>query len=301
MKKMKRKYKKQEVIAAYLFLLPTLIAVFFLFIVPMVEVFVMSFTNYRLTTGTSEWVGFNNYRFLLTDAKFLQSLKNTGIFALAKITIDTLLALGIALALDSYMPFRRFLRSVYFAPVVVPVVASSLIWIWFYDPGIGPLNQILGIFGIPPLKWLYHESTSLMSIIIFSIWKGVGYNIVILLAGLQSVPDSLTEAAQVDGATNWQIVRKIKIPMIAPVLSFVVMIGIINSFKVFTEVNVMTPQGGPLNSTLLAVNYIYEQAFTSGRMGRGAAAALLLFLIIFVFTILQKRISRKSVVMDMES
>jgi ABC-type sugar transport system permease subunit len=258
----------------------------------------MSLTNYRLTTGVMEFIGLDNFKYLFEDPKFMLSLKNTGIYAGLKISLDTTIALAIALALDSHIPFRRWLRSIYFAPVVVPVVASSLIWLWFYDPGVGPFNQVLNYFGFGSLKWLYHESTSMLSILIFSVWKGLGYNVVLILAGLQSISDSYIEAAKVDGAKSWQITRHIKIPLISPILSFVVMIGIINSFKVFTEINVMTPNGGPLNSTMLAVTYIYEQAFTNGRMGRGSAAALVLFLIILVLTLIQKKISSKTVKID---
>lgn len=294
----KKTYETAQVSAAAVFLFPTILVMVFLFVIPVGQVVMMSFTNYRLTTGVMQFNGLDNYKYLFTDPKFLLALKNTGVFAVVKITLDTVIALTIALMLDANVPFRRMLRSIYFAPVVVPVVASSLIWLWFYDPGIGPFNQILNMLGLPSLKWLYHESTSMISIIIFSIWKGVGYNVVLLLAGLQNISDSYVEAAKVDGATSWQITRYIKIPLISPVISFVIMMGIINSFKVFTEVNVMTPDGGPLNSTLLAVNYIYEQAFQNGRMGRGAAASLILFVIIFVFTIIQKKMSSKTVHTD---
>ena len=173
----------------------------------------------------------------------MKALGNTFYFAFVKLLIDTTLALVLALMLDAHIPVKRFLRSIYFAPVIVPVVASSLIWIWFFDPGIGPFNQVLAAIGLPTSQWIYHEDSALLSIIVFSVWKGVGYNMILFLAGLQNIPDSYVDAAKVDGANNWQMLTKIKLPLLRPIIAFVVMIGIINAFKVFAEINVMTPKG----------------------------------------------------------
>ena len=179
------------------------------------------------------------------------------------------------------------------------MVASSLIWIWFYDPTVGPFNQILGWLGLPESQWLYHESTALWSILLFSLWKGVGYNIILFLSGLQNIPDSYTEAAKLDGASEWQLFWRVKFPLLRPITSFVIMMGIINSFKVFAEFNVMTPDGGPLGSTKLIVSYIYELAFTNGRMGRACACALMLFALIFVLTQFQSMVgAHKNVDID---
>jgi len=180
----------------------------------------------------------------------------------------------------------------------VPITASSLIWLWFYDPGIGPLNQILNFLGLPSMQWLYSEKTAMLSVILFSIWKGIGYNIILFLAGLQSIPESYLEAARIDGASERQVFFKVKLPLLSPVTSFIIMMGIINCFKVFTEVDVMTPNHGPLESTLLMVSYIYDQSFTRGKMGRGAASSLILFLIIFAFTMIQRRLGRKEISFD---
>lgn len=293
-----KKYETSQVTTAYLLLIPSVFMLLFLFIIPVVQVVIMSFTNYRLTTGVMQFNGITNYLYLFADPKFSKAMINSLIFSGSLLLFDTSIALAIAFLLDSIIPFKRFFRMAFFAPVVVPIVASSLIWLWFYDPGIGPFNQILSWFGVSKLKWLYGQDTAMFSIILFTVWKGVGYNIILFLAGLQNIPESIVEAARVDGANTSQIIRKIKIPMLAPVISFVMMMGIINSFKVFTEINVMTPNGGPLYSTALAVSYIYEQAFTNGRMGRGAAASVLLFIVIFGFTLLQRRLSKKSLEVD---
>jgi len=288
-----RLYEKDQLRVGFILLLPTLIALVVLFIIPAIQVVAYSFTNFSIVTGNKDFTGIANFRFIFTDTKFHKALSNTFMYAFLKLTIDTTLALALALMLDARIPMKRLLRSVYFAPVVVPVVASSLIWIWFYDPGIGPFNQVLTAIGLPKLQWIYHEDTALISIIIFSVWKGVGYNLILFLAGLQNIPDTYIDAATVDGANSWQLFFKIKLPLLRPIISFVVMIGIINAFKVFAEINVMTPKGGPLYSTALLVVYIYEQAFFNGKMGRACAVSVVLFVIILVLTSIQHKMGSK--------
>ena len=284
------KYHLGETVTAYTLLLPTVITLAVLFVVPLVMVVVLSFTDFRVTTGTGVFNGFANYRYLFESSKFWKALRNTVTYAGIKLCLDLVLALAVALMLDSRVWFRKLMRTIYFSPVVVPVVACSLIWLWFYDPGIGPLNQILGWFGIKPLKWLYSENTAMLSIILFSVWHGLGYNVVLLLSGLQGISGEYLDAAKLDGATDWQIVWRIKLPLLMPIINFVLMMGIINAFKVFSEVNVMTPDGGPNYSTSMMVNYIYELAFTNGRMGRGAAASIILFILILALTLLRNKV-----------
>ena len=254
-----KRYETSQTVAAAVFLLPTLITMFFLFVLPVFQVITMSFTNWNMATGVKDFIGLKNFEYLFTDKTFGKAIVNTFTYSIFKLSLDLVLSLLIAVMLDSHIPLKRPLRTIYFAPVVVPIVASSLIWIWFYDPGIGPFNQILTALGLPKLQWLYHENTSLLSIGLFSVWKGLGYNIVLFLAGLQNIPDSYMEAAHIDGASSKQAFFKVKLPLLSPIASFVIMMGIINSFKVFTEINVMTPGGGPLNSTMLLVVYIYQQ------------------------------------------
>ena len=289
-------YRFGAVTTGWLLLLPSLFFLVFVFILPVVRVVQLSFTNFSMTTGMGEAVGWRNFSYLIHNGKFWQAMFNTLKYAAFKLSVDTCLALAVALMLDSRIPMKRFLRAAYFSPVVVPVVASSLIWIWFYDPSIGPFNQILSGLGLPASRWLYHENTALLSILIFSVWKGLGYNMILFLSGLQGIPESYLEAARMDGASEWKVFTRIKLPLLRPITSFVIMMGVINSFKVFTEINVMTPDGGPLGSTMLMVNYIYMQAFTNGRMGRASAAALILFAVIFALTEVQRRINAKKTV-----
>lgn len=293
-----RRYEGAQLSAAAVMLTPLIASLVALFVLPVALVVFMSFTNWSLTTPVRSFVGIKNFIYVFSDERFWKSLVNTLSYTGLKLLLDTTLALGIAVLLDKAIPLRRLFRIAHFAPVVVPITASSLIWLWFYDPGIGPFNQVLAALGLPASQWLYNETTALLSIIVFSVWKGLGYNVVLFLAGLQSIPESYVEAARIDGANERQVFFGIKLPLLAPVTSFVVMMGIINCFKVFTEVNVMTPNGGPLESTLLLVSYIYDLSFTRGRMGRGAAAALVLFAVIFAVTLLQRAFGRKTVHYD---
>lgn len=284
------KYHLGETSVAYALLTPTIITLILFFVLPLLILLVLSVNDFRVTKGVLDFNGLENFAYLFRAEKFWKAMRNTVVFAVVKLGLDVCLALCIALLLDSKIWFRKFMRTVYFSPVVVPVVACSLIWLWFYDPDLGPLNQILGWLGMKPLKWLYAEETAMASIIMFSVWHGLGYNVMLLLSGLQSVSGEYLEAAKLDGASNMQIVWHIKLPMLAPIISFVISMGIINAFKAFSEVNVMTPDGGPGYSTAMMVNYIYELAFTNGRFGRGAACSIILFCVIFVLTQVKDKI-----------
>lgn len=284
------KYHLGETSVAYALLLPTIVCLIILFVLPLLILLVLSVNDFRVTKGVLDFNGIDNFVYLFKAEKFWKAMKNTVIFAVVKLGLDVILALGIALLLDSKIWFRKFMRTVYFSPVVVPVVACSLIWLWFYDPNLGPLNQILGWFGLEPSMWLYAEETAMASVIAFSVWHGLGYNVMLLLSGLQSVSGEYLEAAKLDGASDMQIVWHIKLPMLAPIISFVISMGIINAFKAFSEVNVMTPDGGPGYSTAMIVNYIHELAFTNGRFGRGAACSIILFCVIYTLTAVKDKI-----------
>ena len=284
------KYHLGETTVAYTLLAPTILTLILLFVLPLIILLVLSVNDFRVNRGVLDFNGIENFIYLFKAERFWKAMRNTITFAVVKLGLDVCLALGIALLLDSKIWFRKFMRTVYFSPVVVPVVACSLIWLWFYDPNLGPLNQILGWLGMEPLQWLYAEETAMASVIAFSVWHGLGYNVMLLLSGLQGVSGEYLEAAKLDGASDMQIVWHIKLPMLMPIISFVISMGIINAFKAFSEVNVMTPEGGPGYSTAMMVNYIYELAFTNGRFGRGAACSIILFCVIFTLTNIKDKI-----------
>lgn len=286
----RRVFETHQTLCAIILLLPTFIALGFLFIYPAINVFYLGFTQTNTITGVSKFIGLKNYSFLFRNEIFLQSVKNTFVFTFFKLILEVSISLVLAVMLDSNIPWRKYLRVCYFAPVIVPVVASSIIFMWLYDPQIGPLNQVLRFLHLPTSNFIYAEKSALMSIIIFAVWRGIGYDIIIFISGLQGISENAIEAARIDGATDVQIFFKIKLPLLRPILAFVVMMGLIGCFQAFTEVDIMT-DGGPNNATILMVNYIYKQAFGNSKMGRGAAASMVLFAIILIFTIIQKTIN----------
>lgn len=288
----KRVYETGQTIVAITLLLPTLIALFFFFIYPVIHIFYLSFTSTNTITGISKFIGLDNFYFLFKNEIFRKAVLNTFVFTLVKLTMEVVISLLLAVMLDMVIPFRKLLRICYFAPVIVPVVASSIIFMWLYDPQLGPINQILKMFHLQPSYFIYDAKTALISIIIFAVWRAIGYDIIIFISGLQGINQNSIEAAKIDGATEFQILTRIKLPLLKPVISFVIMMGAIGCFQAFTEVDIMT-DGGPNNSTILMVNYIYKQAFGNSKMGRGAAASIILFLIILTITIMQKALSSK--------
>ena len=235
----------------------------------------------------SSFTGLENYRFIFSNEIFRKAFRNTVVFTLVKIVLEVTISLALAVLLDEHIPFRKYLRICYFAPVIVPVVASSIIFMWLYDPQLGPINQLLAFLHLPTSNFIYSEDSALMSIIVFAVWRGIGYDIIIFISGLQGISESLVEAARVDGAGSRDIFFRIRLPLLRPVIAFVVMMGLIGCFQAFTEVDIMTG-GGPDNSTLLMVNYIYGQAFGNAKLGRGAAASVVLFMVIFILTLIQK-------------
>ena len=283
-------YETAQTVTAAILLLPTLIALSFLFIYPVMRVFYLSFTSTNTITGVSKWIGLKNYDFLIGNAMFSKAFINTCFFTIGKLTGEVVLALLLAVLLDMNVPCRKWLRMSYFAPVIVPVVAASTIWMWLYDPSVGPINELLRMVGLPTSNYIFSADSALASIVVFAVWRGVGYDIIIFLSGLQGISDDVIEAARIDGANEWNILTAIKLPLMAPIISFVIMMGMIGCFQAFTEVDIMT-QGGPNNATILVVNYIYNQAFGNAKMGRGAAASVLLFAVIFVLTLIQKTMS----------
>ena len=280
-------YETSQTVTAAVLLLPTLIALGFLFIYPVIRVFYLSLTNTNTITNVSTWAGLKNFEFLLRNKMFGKAFGNTVWFTVGKLSLEVLFSLGLAVMLDTHIPCRKFLRVSYFAPVIVPVVAASTIWMWLYDPTLGPLNEVLRYLGLPTSNYIFSASSALASIVAFAVWRGVGYDIIIFLSGLQGISEDVVEAARIDGANEWNILTRIKLPLMSPIIGFVIMMGMIGCFQAFTEVDIMT-QGGPNNSTILMVNYIYNQAFGNAKMGRGAAASVLLFAVIFVLTLIQK-------------
>jgi multiple sugar transport system permease protein len=241
--------------------------------------------------GRWNFVGLGNYRDLLHDQDFLQALRNTAVYVLGTVPTGMAIALGVAWLLNQKVRALAWFRTAYFLPYVTPVVAISIVWTWIYkEDTAGLLNALLGPAGISPQAWLLDPKWAMFALILMSIWRHLGYNVVIFLAGLQNIPHEYYEAAAIDGARGWTMFSKITWPLLSPTTYFVAIISIIGSFQVFTQVYVLWPSagGGPLGTTRVVVKYLYDMGWGSYKFGYAAAIGYALFAIIFVLTLAQR-------------
>ncbi len=276
-------------LTAYGMLTPSflVLAVFIYF--PVVFTLYLSFQRWRLLRGPAAFAGLANYQFMLTSEDFWQALRNTFYFATGAIPTGMALALIIAMLLNRPLRGMALYRTAYFIPVITSMVAVSVVWLWIYHPDVGLMNWLLGLVGLGPVRWLNEPGPAMPALIIMSVWKGLGYNVIIYLAGLQNVPQHLFEAARIDGANRWQLFRHITWPLVTPTSFLIFIMAVINSFQSFTQVHVMT-QGGPLGATTVIVYYLYQQAFQQFNMGYGSAVAMALFVIILALTLIQMKV-----------
>ncbi|MBR0463830.1 MAG: sugar ABC transporter permease [Clostridia bacterium] len=298
-KSKKKPLRENSPLWGYLFILPNFLSVIVFVLIPIVASLYLSFTDWDLL-NKAHWVGVSNYVKLITkDRLFKTSLLNTVLYAVYTIPIGVSLSLILALLLNSrLMVCKTFFRSVFFLPHVCTLAAVALVWKWFYNAEFGILNYILESVGLPGQKWLSDRNLALPSIAAMSIWKSAGYNMVILVAGLQGIPSYLYEAADLDGARGFTRFRYITFPMLMPSLFFIMITATIGSFQVFDSVMVMT-RGGPANQTLVYNYYLYQNAFQNFKMGYASAMAYILFIIIVVITILQFKLMGKRVSYDL--
>jgi multiple sugar transport system permease protein len=307
------RYSKLESLAAYAMLAPNLVAFFGFVFLPIVYAFWLSLHDAYLFADEFAWVGLEHYRnliweplvgaggVLLADGPvaaynhlfdplqhpFIASLKNNLIFALLAVPSSVVVGLGLALLVNRQISGIRIVRTVYFVPVVTGMVAVSLVFTYIYNPSYGLLNFLLGTIGLPDTTvWL--EEYPMLAIVVMTIWKGAGYNMLLYLAALQGVPESLYKAARVDGAGRFARFRNVTWPLLMPTTLFVVVMSTISSFKVFTQVFVMT-DGGPGFRTTVSVFYIYKRAFTEFQMGEASAMSFVLFAVIFLITLVNMR------------
>ncbi len=285
--------RAREELIAYLLISPWIIGFLVFTLGALVFSLIISFYNTDLMSP-SKFIGLDNYKEMLFDDElFWQALKVTTLYTLGVVPVQVGLGLAVALLLNQKVRGLGVWRTVFYVPSVVSGVAVAMIWIWFFHPDFGLFNAILASFGIKGPSWLYSETWALPSLIITSIWN-IGPGMLIFLAGLQSIPKEMYEAAQLDGATAWRQFTHITIPMLSPQILFNSIIGIIGSYQVFTTSFVMT-EGGPNNATLTMVLYLYRRGFLLARFGYASALAWVLFLIIMVFTLFTLRSSRSSV------
>jgi multiple sugar transport system permease protein len=287
---------KSKISAAYFFLAPALIAIFVFFFIPVIAALIMSFTDFDIYSlgnfSNVRFVGFKNYLTLFEDPLFWAALKNTFYFVFLAGPLSILVSLVAAMLLNSKLvKFKSVFRLTYFVPVVTTLVAVAIVWRFVYHPRFGILNYLLGFLRINPIDWLGDPFWAMPAIVLMAVWKNFGYNMIIFIAGLQNIPSYLYEAAEIEGANRWQQFKFITLPMLAPTTLFIGIITMIGFFQLFAEPYIMT-QGGPLNSTLSIVQYMYQEGFRWWNMGYSAAIAFVLFFIIFAGTIIQFRVQK---------
>jgi ABC-type sugar transport system permease subunit len=265
-----------------------LIAPFYLFLlvfvlIPILANLYLSFTNYDLSN--MNFVGLKNYKQLGSDSFFLVSLKNTFVYTFFTLIFTLALGLLFAVGLNQKLVGLKWMRTSFFTPHVTSMVAVSMIWLWMYEPSHGIINNALGAIGIQGKQWLFDPNWAMFAVILMSVWKYVGYNMVIFLAGLQGIPKHLFEAAEIDGAGAVHRFFHITLPMLAPITFFLFVTGLINNFNVFEQIQILTG-GGPTNATTTLVHQIYNRAFNDFQMGYAAALSMVLMMIVAVITIL---------------
>ena len=278
----------RDAIAAGLFLAPALFLLGVFLFYPIAYLLYLSFTTDSFTVSGIQWVGWRNYLRLFTDADFWQVIGNTAYFTIATVIPTIVIPLGLAILLNRSFALRGFLRAAYFIPSITSLVAVGLAFRWLFQTD-GPVNNLLLSWGIEPIPWLSSTVWAMPVLILLSSWKQLGFNLVVFLAGLQIIPQSRYEAAELDGADGWAKFWYITIPGLKPTLIFAVLTTAIFTLRSFEQVYVITG-GGPLNSTNLLVYYIYEQAFSRFEFGYAAAAATVLLSIAFVFVYFYLRI-----------
>jgi multiple sugar transport system permease protein len=277
------------------FVAPALLLIVVFFAGPVLAAIGLSFTDFDLYAladpSAARWVGLRNYSRVLHEPLFWQALENTLYFAVVGGPLTIAASLGAALLVNARaLRWKSTARTVFFAPFVTTLVAVAIVWRYLYHPRYGLLNYLLGFVHVAPIDWLGNPHWAMPAIILMATWKNFGYNMLICIAGLQSIPRELYEAAALDGASAWQRFRHVTLPMLAPTLFFVVIVTMIGYLQLFTEPYVMT-QGGPLRATTSLVLYMYEEGFRWWRLGVAAAIAFLLFVLIVAFTVAQRWLS----------
>lgn len=282
----------QEVATGWLYVLPALLLFAVWWLYPLAYSFFVSLTDWDFISPDKKFVGLQNYAHLIRHAEFWQVLWNTTYFSVAVVVGSMVLGLAFALLLNRKLRGTAFYRALIFTPYVTPIVAVSMVWSWIYDPRAGLANWALSLVGLPKLQWLSSSTWAMPAIIIMSIWKSAGYNMLFFLAGMQSIPPEVYEAAQMDGAKGWQRFRHVTLPLLSPTTFFLLVISFIGAFNAFDQIQVMT-QGGPAGATRTIVYYLYQNAFQFFDVGYASAVAIALLLITLALTLVQFRLSKR--------
>ena len=282
----------RRVLHAYLFIAPVIVLFGIFRVAPAIQTLLYSFYKVELLRGRFTFIGLENFTALLTDEIFRKATVNTLTFVVTIVPISAFLGLILAVLFNAKFHLKEFFKAVYFAPMVTSTVAAAVVWWWMYNPQFGIFNVLLKLVGLPEQPWLMSSRMALPSIIIFSIWKTLGYNMIIYLAGLQAIPQQFYEAATIDGAGAVKRFWRISVPLLAPTTNFLLIYNGILAFQVFDQVFVLTG-GGPANSTNVVVLDLYRQAFERYNFGYASAEAMVLFVFILGVTVVQYVYSKR--------
>ncbi|MBU3114168.1 carbohydrate ABC transporter permease [Clostridium lacusfryxellense] len=299
-KKVPKKFitkKTREKLDGWLFVAPFAISAIVFFIGPLIAAFILSFKEYGLLDQTSflgaKSVGFDNYIRVFNDEVFGKALTNTFTYSLCVVPLQLVIALLLAMVVDSKIKAKAFFRAAYYIPTLTSAVAVSLIFLFIFKVD-GVLNNFLNIFGIAPRNWFTEPKFALAAIVLMAVWSSVGMYMIIFLSGLQEIPQTLYEAAEIDGASKLQRFFKITLPLIKPTIFFNLVVSVIGTLQMFDQAYIISKGvGGPLNSTMTMVLYLYNKAFKEGEMGYASAIAFVIFAILFTLTIIQKRLFKE--------
>jgi len=294
--------RRDETLVAWLFSSPAILLLIIFLAVPFIMAIVLAFTDQRLIPNPNlptQFIGLRNFVRLIDDEAFLRGLLNNFYFVLVVVPIQTALALFLAILINQKIKGVNTYRTIYFAPVVTSMVVVAVIWTFLYNPS-GMVNSLLGLisFGtLGPYNWLQNTKLVFPAIMLLSIWQGVGFQMVIYLAGLQEIPTDMYEAAEVDGANKWQQFKNITFPLLRNTTIFVVLTTTILAFRLFDQVKVMT-NGGPQNASMTTIVYVIEQGWTQLKVGYASAISVVFFIIVLVISLLQRRVLREERVVD---
>ncbi|MFF7331858.1 carbohydrate ABC transporter permease [Streptomyces sp. NPDC090306] len=286
----RRAARLRETLAAYCTLGPNLVLVAVFLLVPLVMAVVLSF-QYSTGLAAPTWAGLANYRQLADDPVFWRTVLNTAVFCVATVPVEMAVGLGVALLFNKVMPARPLWRTLVYLPMVISGVATALVGTLMFDQNIGLLNKLVAAIGLPTAPWQTDGSAAMASVVLITLWMRVGFNMVIYLAGLQGISPEMYEAAEVEGASYWQRLRHVTVPLLGPSTFFLLIMNVIYSFQVFDTVYVMT-LGGPGHSTDVMITYAYRNGFQGRQQGYAAAIGIVLYVIVMAFTALQWRFSR---------
>ena len=292
MKKIFDKFLNNKTFVGLIFVLPALLGTFIFIIIPVICSFGLSFVKWDLLNPV-QFVGLDNYIEVFTDKLFGKILLNTIVYAISTSIFGVIIPLILATILNSKIRGSEFFKVAYFLPFVTPMIVIAIIWQWIFDPNIGIMNYIFKL----NINWLYDKNWAMPAVIIVSVWKLTGYNMILFLAGMSGLNQSLLEAAKIDGANKIQTFTKIIIPLLSPTIFFVIIITCISSFQVFDLIYMMT-QGGPLDSTNVLVYAVYKNAFEYFKVGYASALAYVLFFIILILSAIQWKLRKKMVYLE---